>query len=153
MTCKATKPNGEQCTAPSRNASDYCFFHDPSSSASRRDAQRKGGRKGARPQPLPTPTRDFLLDSPEGISDLIQYAANCILRGELNTKSATALGYLADSALRAYRVGKLSARIERLEMLQSAEENCQQQGEAEPFFSKFEEELEPKPNEGDGGAQ
>ena len=137
--CKAATSAGKPCKSARRKNSDFCFFHDPHSSESRQEAQSKGGRRGALVQVIPNPSRDFMLDRPDGIVELLQYAVNCVVRGELDPRTANTLGYLADCALRAYNIGKLSARLADLEKLQNAESALPPYA-GDCFVSRFEEE-------------
>ena len=150
--CRAVKSDGRACKAQAVTGSWFCFFHNPDATESRREAQRKGGSKGTRLQVISSPAQDFDLSNPKGVAKLIAYAANRVVRGELDSKSAYALGYLADCALRAHSAGTVTERLDRLELLQKAEDST-------PFFqtdtfeSRFDEEenpAEPKPAEAGG---
>jgi hypothetical protein len=41
--CKASKQSGSRCEATRLSDSDFCYFHDPSRAAERREAQALGG--------------------------------------------------------------------------------------------------------------
>jgi hypothetical protein len=120
-TCKGRTHDGRQCRASIRHGSDFCFFHDPKSANARRDAQGRGGSKQARLHVLPRPHPDFDLSSPDSITQVLEYAANCLVRGELDSRSAYTLGFLADCALRAHKIGSLSERLDETERLIRAE--------------------------------
>jgi hypothetical protein len=70
---------------------------------------------------ISSPHCDFDLSQPSEIAKLLTYAANRVVRGELDAKAAYALGYLSDCAIRARSAGVLSDRIDHLERLQRAE--------------------------------
>ena len=120
-TCKGISGLGEPCKARPLTESDYCFFHDPASQHDRQEAQRKGGSKSSRLHVLSSPPSDFDLSNPHEIAKLLTYTANRVLRGELDPKTAYALGYLGDCALRARNAGAIAERLDRLEELQRAE--------------------------------
>ena len=43
--CKALKSDDTQCQAAALPGLDFCFFHEPSKAAERREAQVQGGRQ------------------------------------------------------------------------------------------------------------
>ena len=120
-TCKGRKLDGQRCQARPCSGSDFCFFHDPESADARRQAQCSGGRKRKRLHILANPQREFHLDNPHRITQLLEYAANGLVRGELDPKSAYVLGYIGDCALRAHKTGSLSERQDELQRLIQAE--------------------------------
>lgn len=119
--CKARKPDGHACQAKARTGSDFCFFHDPESSDARRQAQCRGGRKHTRFRVIPSNTPRFDFGNSIRITEVLEYAANGLVHGELDHKSAYVLGYLADCALRAHKVVTLEQRIVEVERLIHAE--------------------------------
>jgi hypothetical protein len=116
-TCKARKPDGHACLAKARTGSDFCFFHDPELSDARRQAQCRGGRKQTRFHVIPSQTPAFDFSNSIRITEVLEYAANRLVQGELDHKSAYVLGYLADCALRAHKVVALEQRIAEVERL------------------------------------
>jgi hypothetical protein len=121
--CKAKKPNGNACHAQARTGSDFCFFHDPELSDARRQAQCRGGRKHTRLRVIPSLMPDFHFSDSARIIELLEFAANQLVQGELDPKSACVLGYLADCALRAHKVNALEQRINELEKLLRCEKD------------------------------
>lgn len=119
--CIGTTATDTPCQAEARRDSDYCFFHDPESKQARRQAQSRGGSKKPTLRPLSPPPSDFSLAGPKDILKFVEYTANRIIHGELDPKTAYALGYLADCALRAYNGGPLAERLDRIEQLLKAE--------------------------------
>ena len=83
--------------------------------------QSRGGSKKPTLRPLSPPPSDFSLAGPKDILKFIEYTANRIIHAELDPKTAYALGYLADCALRAYNGGPLAERLDRIEQLLKAE--------------------------------
>jgi hypothetical protein len=121
--CNARKPNGDACQAKARTGSEFCFFHDPDLSEARRQAQCRGGRKHTRFRVIPNRTLDFEFSDATRITKLLEYAANRLIQGELDQKSAYVLGYLADCALRAHKVLNLEQQIKEMQRLIDAERN------------------------------
>jgi hypothetical protein len=115
--CKARKPDGHACHAKAGIGSDFCFFHDPELSDVRRQAQCRGGRKNTHIRVIPSHTPDFRFSDSVRIKELLEYAANGLVHGDLDPKSAYVLGYLADCALRAHKLITLEQRIDEVEKL------------------------------------
>jgi hypothetical protein len=61
------------------------------------------------------PPDDFDFSDPKQIKELLSYAANRVVRGELDPKCAYALSSLADSAIRADAAITAAERLERLQ--------------------------------------
>jgi len=66
---------------------------------------------------------DFHFSDSARIIELLEFAANQLVQGELDPKSAYVLGYLADCALRAHKVNALEQRINELEKLLRCEKD------------------------------
>jgi hypothetical protein len=114
--CKSKTLKNEPCRAHAVSKSRLCFFHDSKLRESRLEAQKSGGRKRNRPLISQSP-RAFDLSKPRDILEMLTYAANGLVNGQLDFKIAHAFGHLADSAIRAYPAGVLAdgqARLERL---------------------------------------
>jgi hypothetical protein len=86
--CKARKPDGHVCQAKARIGSDFCFFHDPELSDARRQAQGRGGRKNTHIRVIPSHTPDFHFSDSVRTKELLEYAANGLVHGDLDPKSA-----------------------------------------------------------------
>ena len=120
-TCKTIKPDGHTCQAKARIGSAFCFFHDPELSDARRHAQSRGGHKNTRFGVFPSQAPRFDFSNSLRITEALEYAANGMVHGELDQKSAYVLGYLADCALRAHKLIALEQRIIEVERLIHAE--------------------------------
>jgi hypothetical protein len=98
MTCLDTNKKGEPCRAPAMNGAKYCYSHDPEKASERRSAQAKGGRNrshAAIPGPMDL---HFDLRDPNMRSELINFAANQVLRGRLDPKVGYLMGFFANIA-------------------------------------------------------
>jgi hypothetical protein len=122
MKCISNTQDGQACRSHARTGSEFCCFHDPASALERRAAQSKGGSKPSQLKVMLPPPFDFDLGDPRGIPKLLTFLANGVLRGELDTKVAYAVGYLADCAMRANNAGKLTEQVEQIERLQKVEQ-------------------------------
>jgi hypothetical protein len=91
-TCETVKDDGSKCRAPARQASRYCFFHDPTKEAERREAQQRGGRAN-RATVLPGDAPDLPLNSLKDIVALYARIINLQQKGEVSPKEASSLGY------------------------------------------------------------
>jgi len=124
MKCISYTQDGQVCRSHARAGSEFCFYHDPAYALQRREAQSKGGSKRSHLKVMKVmlpPHPDFDLDDPRGIPKLLTFMANCVLRGELETKVAYTVGYLADCAMRAHKAGELTEQVEQIERLQQVE--------------------------------
>ena len=102
-TCIATKENGTSCKARAQIGSDFCFFHDPAQEEARRAAQQRGGLQPKNPEVVnPPPELSFC--NPRDVKDTIEYAINALARGEIDARTAYAIGYLADCGIRAMKL-------------------------------------------------
>jgi hypothetical protein len=94
----------------------FCYFHNPKAKKARLNAQRRGGlRPKRRPIAAGPSVELFDLAKPAGISKLLNYAANGLLRGEIEARDANAYAQLGRCALDAHRAGQLAEEVERLE--------------------------------------
>ncbi len=124
MKCISYTKDGKACRSHARAGSEFCCFHDPATALEQQAAQSKGGSKRSKQSHLkvmPPPPFDFDLDDPRRIPKLLTFLANSVLRGELDTKVAYAVGYLADCAMRAHKAGEFTERLEQVERLQQVE--------------------------------
>lgn len=113
--CEHTKATGERCRANARRGGRWCFFHDPAAAAARTEARRAGGReRSRRAAVLPADTPDIPLDSVTAVVGLLGTTINQVRRGELDSKQANAVGYLAGVLLRALQDSELAEQIEEL---------------------------------------
>jgi hypothetical protein len=115
-TCCATKRDQSNCQAPVRPGSEFCFFHDPSKSEERREAQAQGGRR-TRIKTLEATSPDVKVgDCGDAIALLVQ-TINQVLKGEIDPRVANSVGFLANILMKALEQDKLETRIEQLEAL------------------------------------
>jgi hypothetical protein len=136
--CKSKKQNGQPCGARPVAGSEFCYFHDPTSSPSRREAQSRGGRaKPPRLQIRPLPPFELDLRDPSKIREMLTYAANRLIRREMDPKEVHALAHLVQCALQAYDVGDLQKKLAQLERLQNTESGIPSIDDEESFL--FEE--------------
>jgi len=114
--CKARKPDGSGCQAAALPASDFCFFHDPSKAAERREAQALGGRQN-RMKTLAADAPDVNVEDCQGVVRLMSATINQVRKGHIDPRVANAVGYLANVLVRAAEQGELERRIVELEAL------------------------------------
>jgi hypothetical protein len=75
--------------------SDFCFFHDPEKAQDRAAARKAGGiMRARRAVVLPPDTPNFELGTLEQVHGLLGEMINHVLRGELDPKIASTVGYL-----------------------------------------------------------
>ena len=116
--CQHVKPNGQGCEANAMTDSDFCFFHDPSKARERAAARRAGGvERSRRAVVLPADTPDRPLRSGREVTELVPYMINKILRGELDPKIGSVVGYLLTVQMKAFDQGETEARLAALEAI------------------------------------
>jgi hypothetical protein len=114
--CKASKRDESPCQAATLAGSDFCFFHDPSQAAARREAQALGGRQN-RMKTLDRSGPDAELEDCRDVAALMSETINQVRKGVIDPRIANAVGYLANILIKAMEQGKLESRIEILELL------------------------------------
>jgi hypothetical protein len=114
--CEAIKPEGRQCEAAAIAGSRYCYFHDPGKARDRKAAQQAGGRaRSRRMAVLPGGTPDYPLETAaQGIA-LLREVVNKVIRGDLDPKIATTVGYLISIVIRGFSQHEFESRIAMLE--------------------------------------
>jgi len=111
--CKAIRKDGKRCRAYAISGSDYCMAHDPSLAAKRRQWRRAGGRvKGEKNRIVEEATR---LKRPRDVQQMLAVTAEKLERGEIDPRTANALGRVASLLLKAMELTNIDERIERLE--------------------------------------
>lgn len=112
--CSATRVDGQPCSAYAMKTGPYCFTHDPDRDGDRSEARRAGGhaRTAAVMPATPPPVE---LRSATDVGALIGDTINMMLRGELDSRTANAVGYLAGVWLKAWQAGELAERLARIE--------------------------------------
>jgi hypothetical protein len=111
--CRATKRNGEPCTAPATERDGHCWAHSPAHSEERRRNASRAGRS--------KPSRDLAT-----IKAQLQDMADQVLSGALDRGAAAVAGQLLNIKLRALeierKVRELEAVEERLAALEEQQE-------------------------------
>src|SRR5947209_4859301 len=116
--CRATRRDGQPCTAPVLGGGEYCFAHDPARQAERRAARERGGQHkatGARLGKLvPATLRPVL-------ATLLAALDEVHGDGEgptITPAQASAMASLAGAIVKVYQVGTLEERLAALEEAQ-----------------------------------
>jgi hypothetical protein len=114
--CKASKTDGSNCEATALAESDFCFFHDPSKAAERREAQALGGQHN-RMRTLDEVVPDVKLENSGDVMALLSETINQVRKGIIDPRVANAIGYLANLQIKSFEQNKLETRIAHLEAL------------------------------------
>ncbi len=112
--CAGVRKDGTACGAMVMGAGTLCYAHDPTRSAERDAARRKGGANSAtraRVDRLVPATLRPMLGS-------LFDALNEVHAGELDPRQASAMASLAGAITKAYGVGVLEERLTALEAQQ-----------------------------------
>jgi hypothetical protein len=121
--CQAMKPDGSRCHAAALPDSDFCFFHDPSKAAERREAHAAGGRQN-RMKTLDTTVPDVEIKDCKDVVALLSETINQVRKGQIDPRVANSVGYLANQVVRVLAQDELADRIERLEQLVARRSNA-----------------------------
>jgi hypothetical protein len=114
--CSGTKPDQSNCQAAALPGSEFCFFHDPSKTEKRREAQAHGGRQN-RMKTLEDSAPDVKLEDSGDAIALISETINEVRKGKIDPRVANSVGFLANILIKAVEKNKLETRIEQLEAL------------------------------------
>jgi hypothetical protein len=114
--CIARKPDGTNCKSSALPGSNFCFFHDPTKAAERREAQALGGRQN-RIKTLDATAPDVKIEDCGDVVALISETINQLRKGMVDPRVANSVGYLANVLIKAFEQDELETRIERLEAL------------------------------------
>lgn len=112
--CEAVTPDGSPCQAAALPQSAFCYFHDESKAAERREAQARGGRQN-RAKTLDPTAPDVKIACCGDLAPLLSRTINQVLKGQLDPRVANTVGYLVSIEMRVFEVRDLEARIDRLE--------------------------------------
>src|SRR5271169_907888 len=115
-TCIATKADQSNCQAAAIPGSGFCYFHDPTKSEKRREAQAQGGRQN-RMKTLEDSAPDVKLEDSGDAIALISETINEVRKGKIDPRVANSVGFLANILIKAVERNKLETRIEQLEAL------------------------------------
>ncbi len=114
--CKYVKADGSQCGGYSITDSEFCFFHVADGAA----ARLAGWRGGKSSKASSAATKGFAfsnvsIDSIRDVISLLQTCINEVRKGEVDSRVANSVGYLANILVKAMQQGELQRRIENLE--------------------------------------
>jgi hypothetical protein len=112
--CTQMKPDGDRCREQALTGSSLCFFHDPAQGSARAAASRRGGEK-TRAAVLSRETPDAPLSTAAEVTAFLGRTINQIMRGQLDPKIGTTVGYLLTVMIKAGDLGKLDQRVATLE--------------------------------------
>lgn len=123
--CKASNRAGSRCEAAALEGSDFCFFHDPSRAAERREAQTLGGQRN-RMKTLDPAIPDVKFESSAQVVTLLSDTINQVRKGDIDPRIGNTVGYLANLLIKALEQNELETRINRLEALFENRKELQQ---------------------------
>lgn len=110
MMCKYRKEDEESCNANAMKDSDYCFMHNPEVIDERTEARIKGGsHKIIKPE-----LDEIKIENVQDIIQLLAKTINEVRKGDIDTRRANCIGYLANYIIKAMEVGKLESEVEEL---------------------------------------
>lgn len=112
--CKATKADGTPRQAAALVDSDHCFFHAPDKAAARLEAQSDGGRQNGI-QTLDSSAPRIHIHNSKDVMVLLSETIGLVLAAQVDPRTATAVGYLANLYLKASERNALEERLERIE--------------------------------------
>jgi len=116
--CRQIKPDGSPCRANAVHNSQFCFFHDPNSSAERDAARRNGGiERSKKAAVLPADTPDRKLSTAADVTELLVETINQVRRGDIEPRICNTVGYLATVLLQAREKDETAQRLARLESI------------------------------------
>ena len=119
--CKATRKDGQPCTAQAAVGRDYCFFHDPAKTQDARAAQAKGGStkntlQEVRPwRGLPGDVVALRSPSPADLINLLADTIDEVKTGKIDPKVANATGYLVGVMVKILEYDALEERLATIE--------------------------------------
>src|SRR5580704_4858422 len=114
--CRAVTRGGSKCQVVVLPDSEFCFFHDPSQAAARREAQAEGGRQN-RLKTLEATAQDVEIVDSADVIELLIKTINHVRKGQIDPKVANSVGFLANILMKVLEHNHLESRIERLEAL------------------------------------
>jgi hypothetical protein len=112
--CQVTTPDGEPCSAPPQNNSEFCYFHDPERAPDRLDAQARGG-KGNRASSMQIELSEFAPKAPKDLQPLLVALMNGVSNGEISAPRATAFCSLVNTWMKTLVEPGLEQRVHDLE--------------------------------------
>jgi hypothetical protein len=112
--CAGVKPDGTQCQAAALTGSDFCYFHDPSKAAERRESQAQGGRHNRMKAVDPGAPVIDIRDSRDVVT-LLGDTVDQVRKGQIDPRVANSVGYLCAQIMKAFAQRNQDDRIESLE--------------------------------------
>ena len=112
--CKYLKKNGELCNARPVRKTDYCFSHNPDTKKEKHLAVVKGGLNSKK---VNLDLEPLNIKTAQEVSILLEDTINGVRGGEIPTRIANTIGYLAGHALKAIEVVKLANKVEIVERI------------------------------------
>ena len=116
MQCEAEKSDGTRCQAAALPDSSFCFFHEPSKAAERREAQALGGKQNCI-KTLDAAVPDVSLKDCTDLNALLAQTINQVRKGQIDPRIANSVGYLANISMKVFEQSQLETRIQKLEEL------------------------------------
>jgi len=114
--CKSTTKAGAACRVRALSGSDLCWFHDPATSAARKEARSRGGRARHGRHIGTTNTGEPVTISDLGdVVKLLERTINDALSLENSLSRANTIARLAGVLCSIYQASELEARIVALE--------------------------------------
>jgi hypothetical protein len=114
--CQAEKADGTRCSVATLPASNFCFFHDPSQSSKRSEAQALGGRQN-RIKTLGEEVPDVKVRDRREVATLLVQTINQVRTGRIDPRVATTIGYLGNILMTVVKQDELERRIQQLEAM------------------------------------
>jgi hypothetical protein len=112
--CERIKHDGQRCQAKAMAASQYCFFHDPSTAKARRAAQRQGGQANGSAV-LPADAAEVSLHSGKDVAAFLAETINQVRKGRVSPKIASTAGYLSSLLMKALETTDVEERLAKVE--------------------------------------
>lgn len=105
--CNFVKPDGTRCRANTRLDSKYCFFHDSASKPARDAARKAGGVSRSRQRAVvDADAPDIPLATSKDVMTLLSITINELRKGQIDTRIAGNVGYLASILLTATKAAR-----------------------------------------------
>lgn len=116
QSCQGVTPDGSRCQAAALRNSGFCFFHDPSKAAERREAHAAGGRQNHM-KTLDSAASDVKIKDCGDVVQLLSETINQVRKGVIDPRVANSVGYLANITVRVFAQNELEDRVAKLEQL------------------------------------
>jgi len=117
--CAASTKAGLPCRGTPLPGSDFCIYHDPARRDALVAAARKGGENRARQPAVFKGAGNVKFESADEVRALLADTVNRLRRGEIDTKTANAVGFLANIARPVIDAVEFEKRLKALEAEQA----------------------------------